>query len=55
MASPLSSVQLGIESQSFLPLMDLTTHPQAGQNIKEGRFLTANRSFQNNIPNDSSC
>lgn len=55
MASLLSSVQLGIESQSFLPPMDLATRPQAGQNIKEGHFMTAHRPFQNNIPNDSYC
>lgn len=46
MVSPLSSVQLGIESQSFLPPIDLATRPQAGQSIKEGHFMTAHRPFQ---------
>lgn len=55
MAFPLSSVQLGIESQSFLPPMDLSTCPQSGQNSKEGPFMIANRSVQNNIPKDSYC
>ena len=57
MVSPLSSLQLGIGSQSFRPLLDWSARPQSsgGTEHQEGHFVIVNQSFQNHIPNDSCC